>query len=189
MSYWFLLAPLVAALFGWVIHSLAVGYFFRQVLPAKHAQLAEDAGVAAAAHFSLSDLQSRLLDEESLKKLMPIIEGHIDHFLRNKLSKSMPVISMFIGEKTINQLKEVFMQELEEIFPSTMNSYFENLQRNMDLRKLVADKINSIPSAHFAELLRRQLSPQIRQFRLLGAISGAIIGLMLAILQWILITI
>lgn len=48
----------------------------------------------------------------------------------------MPVISMFIGEKTITQLKEVFLEELAQIFPallseftqSTANTFLLNLE-------------------------------------------------------------
>jgi hypothetical protein len=39
----------------------------------------------------------------------------------------MPMIGMFIGEKTINELKAVFITELESLFPVIMKSYLGNL--------------------------------------------------------------
>jgi hypothetical protein len=35
----------------------------------------------------------------------------------------MPVISMFIGDKTIAQLKEVFLEELHQIFPTLLSQF------------------------------------------------------------------
>jgi hypothetical protein len=35
----------------------------------------------------------------------------------------MPIISMFIGDKTIAQLKEVFLEELAQIFPSLLSEF------------------------------------------------------------------
>ena len=50
---------------------------------------------------------------------MPMIEDHVDEFLRHKLGKEMPCLSLFIGDKTIKHSKWIFMQELEDAFPST----------------------------------------------------------------------
>ena len=66
----------------------------------------------------LRRLLEELMAEPSLMaSVMPLAEEHVDDFLRNKLPKAMPVVGMFIGDKTIAQFKGVFMEELEGLFP------------------------------------------------------------------------
>ena len=46
----------------------------------------------------------------SFTSLLPLIDQNLDTFFKERLVQKMPVISMFIGEKTITQLKEVFIE-------------------------------------------------------------------------------
>ena len=41
------------------------------------------------------------------------------------------MISMFIGDKTIQQLKSVFMEELKQMFPTLMQSFASNMQKDL----------------------------------------------------------
>jgi hypothetical protein len=54
---------------------------------------------------------SNLLNEENLDaqldKVMPVIDAKLDDFFRHRLTEKLPMISMFIGDKTIQQLKTV----------------------------------------------------------------------------------
>ena len=58
---------------------------------------------------------------------MPVIEAHIDEFLRNKLKDCNSHDGNVIGEKTITQFKTVFMNELEVIFPEVIDKYAADL--------------------------------------------------------------
>jgi hypothetical protein len=52
-----------------------------------------------------------------LPEVLPMAEAQVDDFLRNKLPKAMPVVGMFIGDKTIAQFKAIFMDELQTLLP------------------------------------------------------------------------
>ncbi len=83
-----------------------------------------------AKSFDLSTcLISKDLDHQ-LDKLMPQIEKQLDAFFRNRLTEKLPMISMFIGDKTIQQLKTVFMEELKQMFPSLMQSFASNMKKD-----------------------------------------------------------
>jgi hypothetical protein len=62
-------------------------------------------------------LAPMLTDPSLVTHVLPEAEAHVDHFLRNRLSTAMPMVAMFIGEKTIAQMKGIFMEELETLFP------------------------------------------------------------------------
>ena len=58
-----------------------------------------------------------------LADAMPFIDEKLDEFFKNKLKEKLPIISMFIGEKTITQLKGVFMDELQDLFPELIKHF------------------------------------------------------------------
>jgi hypothetical protein len=45
----------------------------------------------------------------SFTTILPFIDTNLDSFFKERLVQKLPIISMFIGEKTIAQLKEVFI--------------------------------------------------------------------------------
>ena len=132
--------------------------------------------MAGSGLFSFADIEKKISEGDGIQKLMPTIEQHVDEFLRHKLGKAMPVISMFIGDKTINQLKAVFMKELEEILPATIKAYLANLQEDLDIGKIVTEKLAAIPPQKLETMIRQTVPAELRQFKLFGALCGLIIG-------------
>ena len=89
-----------------------LGVTFHGIFPKRQQQFAEKLGKLVSAEFlSFDDIEQKISNPENLKKVMPMIETHVDDFLRNRLKDEMPVISMFIGDKTITNLKTMFMKE------------------------------------------------------------------------------
>ncbi len=80
---------------------------------------------------NLNDLLHEEKLDTQLDKVMPIIDEKLDDFFRNRLTEKLPMISMFIGDKTIQQLKTVFMEELRQMFPTLMQSFASNMQRDL----------------------------------------------------------
>ncbi|MBC7850259.1 MAG: DUF445 domain-containing protein [Chitinophagaceae bacterium] len=177
--YLLILLPIVSALIGWLLATWIVRHFVFTVIPNQQRAFAAQIGKLAAEQLvSFKALEEKIAGPESIGKIMPVIEGHIDHFLRHKLSKAMPVISMFIGDKTINQLKEVFMKELNVIFPETMKSYVQNLETDLDIEQLVSDKIGSFPVGQIQDMLLTKLSRPINKFKIATALFAALISIL-----------
>src|SRR6476646_1651503 len=126
MNYWQLIIPVFSVIIGWLSAWIACKIFLYRIIPHNRQSLAEKAGKAASAAFPFADLEQRILDPDSIKKIMPLVEEHVDDFLRNKLKEKMPVIGMFIGNKTIDSLKEVFLKEIEELFPQVLKQFAGN---------------------------------------------------------------
>ena len=75
-----------------------------------------------------------LTQNDHFDALKPLVNEKLDDFFRHKLSSKLPMISMFIGEKTIEELKAVFMEELELLFPALINSFSSNLNKDIQLK-------------------------------------------------------
>ena len=112
-----------------------LGIRFHGIFPKRQRQFAEKLGKLVSEQLlSFQDIEQKITHPENLKKIMPQVEEHIDHFLRVKLAEQMPVISMFIGDKTISELKSIFTKELETLFPVIMQKYMGSLQDQLVLQ-------------------------------------------------------
>ncbi|HEX4876751.1 MAG TPA: DUF445 family protein [Chitinophagaceae bacterium] len=191
MNYWLLIIPVISAFIGWVTNWVAIkmlfhprepkrflGITFQGIFPKRQQQFAEKLGKLVSDEFlSFSDIEEKISSPENLKKVMPYIEQHIDDFLRHKLSEEMPVISMFIGDKTIQKMKSAFMKELESIFPQLMKQFAGNLKTELDLEHIVIKKVSSFSSDKLEELLYQIMSKEFRFVEIIGGIIGFIIGM------------
>lgn len=128
------------------------------------------------------DLPTLLRGQNDFERIRPTVEKHIDEFLQHKLGREMPMIGMFIGDKTIQQLKLIFMKELEELFPSVMEVYVQGLGTQM------ATSLHSKMTARSQTDLRNTLYqsvPQLTRIPQAGACLGLAIGLLQDIACWL----
>lgn len=173
MNYWLLLIPLVSAFIGWLIARLSVAILFQKILPQRQEELAKQIGRKVSAEFSFADIEKKISDPANAKKILPLVEEHVDDFLRNKLKAKMPVIGMFIGDKTINSMKEVFLKEIEEMFPKILGQFAGNLQQDLDVESMVTKRISAIPTTQ----IEKMAAPVLKYYLTMGAIIGFCAGL------------
>jgi uncharacterized membrane protein YheB (UPF0754 family) len=193
------LIPLISAFIGWFTNWVAIkmlfhprkpikilGITFIGIFPKRQEQFAEKLGKLVSDELlSFDDIESKITNPDNINQLMPQIDAHIDHFLRVKLADQMPVISMFIGDKTIQQMKSVFMNELTELFPGIMKSYMSNLKRDLDLEKIVIEKVKGFSTDKLEQILNDIMSKEFRFIEILGGILGFLIGIIQVILTLI----
>jgi uncharacterized membrane protein YheB (UPF0754 family) len=190
MNYWLLTIPVISAFIGWVTNWVAIkmlfhprepkrilGITFQGIFPKRQQQFAEKLGKLVSNEFlSFEDIEQKISNPDNLKQIMPLIENHVDDFLRTRLSDEMPVISMFIGDKTIGKLKGAFMKEIEVLFPQVMKQYAANLKTELDLEQIVIKKVSGFSSDKLEEILYQIMSKEFRFVEIIGAVIGFIIG-------------
>ena len=198
MNYWLFLIPFISAFIGWVTNWIAIkmlfhprepkkilGFTLHGIFPKRQQMFAEKLGKLVSAELlSFSDIREKITNPENLKKLMPMIEGHIENFLRVKLSDEMPFLSLFIGNKTINSLKKIFMQELETLFPQLMKNYAGHLQVELDLEQIVTEKVAAFSSEKLEAILFQIMSKEFRFVEIIGGVIGFIIGLVQVLITY-----
>jgi uncharacterized membrane protein YheB (UPF0754 family) len=191
ISWWFYTIPFISAFIHWLTIWMALkllfhprqpkkilGFTLHGVFPKRQRQIAESLGrIVGQELLSFGDIEQTITNPANTQKILPQVEEHIDHFLRNKLKETMPMISMFIGDKTIGQLKTVFMKELEELFPVIMKNYVANLRNDLDLERIVVDKIAGFSSDRLESMLNQILTKEFRFVEVIGAALGFFIGL------------
>lgn len=191
MNYWLILIPLISAFIGWFTNWIAIKMLFHPrepkkyfgitlhgIFPKRQKVFAEKLGKLVSEELlSFEDIQLQITNPENLKKLSPMLEGHIENFLRVKLNEEMPFISLFIGKKTINSLKKMFMLELETLFPQVMKKYSVHLKEDLDLEKIVTEKVGAFSTEKLEAILYQIMSKEFRFVEIIGAVLGFVIGL------------
>src|SRR5947207_4324662 len=138
----YIITVLLSTFTGWVTTWIAIKMLFHPrrpikflgltiqgIFPKNQHLIAQKLGqVVGKELLSFSEIEQKVTNPENLQKLRPDIEAHIDNFLHNKIKDVFPMLSMFIGDKTISQLKDAFLMELESLFPVLMKNYMVKLQ-------------------------------------------------------------
>ncbi len=196
MAWQLFLIPVASAFSCWLVIRLfffllfrphrpisIVGFRNQGILPKKQSVIATGAGKIVAEQFLSSKIiEEKISDPSILQKIMPMIEEHIDDFLRNKLKKEMPFIGMFVGDKTIGSLKKVFLTELETLFPNIMKSYASNLIADLNIEQLVSQKIAAASIPEIEASIKKNFSKERQLIALASASIGLIIGLLVMII-------
>ncbi|HZE83867.1 MAG TPA: DUF445 family protein [Puia sp.] len=192
ISWWLYTIPFISAFIHWLTIWMALkllfhprtpkkilGFTLHGIFPKRQRQIAESLGkIVGQELLSFEDIEQTITNPANVQKILPLAEEHIDHFLRVKLKESMPMIGMFIGEKTIGQLKATFMTELAELFPVIMKNYVANLKNDLDLEAIVVDKIANFSSDKLETMLNQILTREFRFVEVIGAALGFFIGLL-----------
>ena len=192
LSWWFYTIPFISAFIHWLTIWMALkllfhprhpkkilGFTLHGVFPKRQQQIAESLGrIVGHELLSFGDIEEAITRPEAVQRILPMAEEHVDHFLRVKLKESMPMIAMFVGDKTIAQLKTVFMTELQELFPVIMKNYVANLRNDLDLERIVVEKIAGFSADRLESLLNEFLTKEFRFVEIIGAILGFLIGVL-----------
>ena len=182
---------LLSTFTGWVTTWIAIKMLFHPrrpikilgltiqgIFPKNQRLIAEKLGqVVGKELLSFEEIEQKVTNPENLQKLRPDIEHHIDHFLRVKLLEVFPMLSMLIGEKTILQLKEAFLLELETLFPVLMKSYMIKLEEDLDLEKIVTEKVAAFSFEKLEDILNQITKKEFKFLEFIGGFFGLVIGI------------
>ena len=193
----YLISPLVNAVGCWLCVSLMLYLVFQPEKPASFLGM-KIQGMVPANFKKLSqklsdiiyqllishkeDLKAEITAPEKMDKLMPHIESHIDFFLREKLPKSMPMIAMLIGDKTIGQIKEVFVAEIKVLFPQLIGQYMDGLMDDDRVYPLLTEKLQSAAVLSYVTGVKSKLTRLFFKIKLGAFVFGLVYGLLIGLI-------
>ena len=180
---------LISGFTGWITTWIAIKMLFHPrnpitflgltiqgIFPKNQRVIAEKLGqVVGKELLSFDEIEQKITNPENLQKLRPDIEAHIDNFLRNKLNEVFPMAQL-MGEKTLLQLKQAFLDELESLFPILMKSYMNKLEHDLDLEKIVTEKVAGFSSGKLEDILNQITKKEFKFLEVIGGLFGLLIG-------------
>jgi uncharacterized membrane protein YheB (UPF0754 family) len=191
MNYKLVFIPLIAAFTGWFTTWIAIKMLFHPrkpfrflglriqgIFPKNQEQIAEKLGeVVHNELLSFNEIEEKVSNPHNFQKLKPEIDKHIDNFLRTRIPDTFPLLSIFIGDKTIHQLKAAFLAEFETLFPVLMKSYMHKLESELDLKMIVKEKVAGFSGEKLEDMLNKITKKEFRFLEVIGAVFGFLIGM------------
>lgn len=182
--------PFLSAFIGWITNFLAIKMLFNPkeeknilglkiqgIFPKRQKVFAEKLGVLVANELlSLDDIQQKISSESNKAIMLETVNQKMDHFLEHRLKEEMPMISMLMGKDTKTKIKKTLVKEFEESLPEILNKVNDNIQKDLDVEKLVVEKVSNFSSDKLENILYDIMKKEFRFIEILGAILGFIIG-------------
>ena len=122
--------------------------------------------------FDISILLNEKNSDRQFEAVLPIIDKQLDDFFKHKLSEKMPAIALFIGDKTIEQFKVIFMQELRAISPSMIEKIATHGKQNFEANL----------SSKWMPIIESKLMAASRPFRFFAFAIGIVFGILMVVL-------
>jgi uncharacterized membrane protein YheB (UPF0754 family) len=199
MNYIVLLIPVISGFIGWITNWVAIKMLFHPrkpiriigiqvqgIFPKRQQQFAAKLGKLVSEELlSFDEIKSVIANPENLSHIMPYLDQAIDRFLKEKLSSAMPMISMFIGDKTMETIKTVLSKELEQMLPELIDQYVDQIRDRLDLEKIVTEKVSRFSSDKLEAILYQVMAKEFRFIEILGGVLGFLIGLLQVALTYL----
>ena len=190
------LTTVICSFIGWITNFIAIKMLFHPrrpvhigslviqgIFPKRQKALAMNlAAVIEGELLSHDDIQEAMRHPEFTKKLKEkILEGFIE-FLSKRLSTLHPMITMFLDGSMLSKIQSMLESELDRIVPKLLAVASSELQNSLDVRKIIQDKIENLSMEQLEILLMSIMTREFRFIELVGAVLGAVIGLVQGLL-------
>ena len=195
----YIITILLSTFTGWITTWIAIKMLFHPrnpikilgltiqgIFPKNQRVIAEKLGQMVSNELlSFDDIEAKITNPENIQKLRPDIEAHMDNFLRNKLKDVFPMLAMMMSEKIILQFKDAFLVELELLFPVLMKSYMNKLQHDLDLEKIVTERVANFSSEKLEDILNQITKKEFKFLEIIGGVFGFIIGIIQVLIAFL----
>jgi uncharacterized membrane protein YheB (UPF0754 family) len=198
MNGWVWLTPFVGAFIGWLTNYVAIKMLFRPrepkrlfglslqgVMPKRQHDLALKIGEVVERELLKSeDILNAINTEELRGHLATVIESRIDRFLREKLFRGNFLYSKVFSREAVQRAKRAFITELVNLFPVEVDAAIEQLVEKVDIRNIVATRVEQFEFEQLEEVVYRVASTELNWVVYLGGVLGFIIGLLQVLFTW-----
>lgn len=190
------LIPLISAGIGWFTNYVAIKmlfypkeernfiiFRFQGIFPKRQNVLAARLGkIVAEELFSLEIIKQRIDNPNSRQEIKKTLEIEVLIYLRERVKPRIPVVGDYVmSEKRIEQLKDIICKEIEVFIPRMMEEFSYRLDQ-VDIEKIVYQKVASFSSEKLENLLMGVLKKELKFIEIAGAVLGFIIGLIQVLL-------
>lgn len=183
--------PIIAAITGWITNFLAIKMLFHPkkkvdlfvfsiqgIFPKRQDVLAERLGkIVASQLFSFKDIKDRFTSTSTAQEINKVLDEKLEDFLDVKLKSTLPMLAMFLNKEAKNKIKDTLHQEFQNILPDILNKYSEKLERDIDIEKIVAQKVAAFSSEKLEQILFSIMKKEFKFIEILGGVLGFMIGI------------
>ena len=191
-----ILIPVISAAIGWITNKIAVWllfnpknptkilfWTFQGVFPKRQANIAQRIGdLVADELLSSHSIKEQVFTDENLSGIVNFILLKVDTYLETEFKEDHWFLNLFVGEGTKTKMKSELERKLYESLDDISENFHDYLEKKVNIRNLVADRINSLDSNEVNNLMNQILKSELGFIELTGAILGFLIGLIQVII-------
>jgi uncharacterized membrane protein YheB (UPF0754 family) len=187
--------PVVGAVLGWLTNWVAIRMLFRPklpfglwkfkiqgLIPSRKKELATS--VAATIDTKLveaEDLEQVLTDARTTAAVQKAVDEYMTDVVRKNLGTLYAAASALGREKYLTVIPGLISEQLIRRMPQIAGRLAENLKASLDLKALIAKKINKFSDDELEETVLGIANTQLRAIEYWGLLIGGTIGG----LQWL----
>lgn len=187
--------PLISALIGWVTNRMAIRLLFRPRQPVRLPGFTWQ-GMIPRRQQELASRTAEIIERELLQQhvlrqriaaidLQPHLQEMIRTLVQQRLAerlKTIPLIGSFIGESTLQTIERIALEEISQQTGPLMNRLADDLEGKLQIREHIEMQVARFDLDRLEEVVYRVASREFRGIELAGALLGAVIGLLHALL-------
>jgi uncharacterized membrane protein YheB (UPF0754 family) len=182
--------PVISALIGWITNYIAVKMIFRPrreirilgvrligLIPKrKHDLAVKIAETIEKELISHRDIREILQTEEFHLQTGKVIRQRIDDFIKEKMAGN-PLLAMFVTPEISERITGMLMEELQKEIPGLIDSLFETVEKRIDFRKIIREKIDGFDLSRLESIIYAIAAKELKAIEVLGGVLGFIVGL------------
>ena len=183
--------PIIAAVIGWFTNFIAVKMLFRPrkkvkilfleiqgIFPKRQHLVAKKIGKLVSEELlSLREINEKISQPENLEMINKSIEKKLDEFLETTFPANYPIISMVVGQKRRDKLKELILTQVDTYAPQVVAQSLLHLEAQLDIEKIIEEKVTLLSAEKLEELILQVLKKEFKFIELTGAVIGFLIGI------------
>lgn len=191
-----LFSTLICAFIGWITNFIAIKMLFHPrrpvtigsltiqgIFPKRQKALAMNlAAVIEGELLSHEDIEQVMRRPEFAAKLKEKIQDGFTEFLSTRLGSLHPMIAMFLDSVMMDKIRSLLDAELDRIVPGLLETATGEMQNALDVRQIIQDKIENLSMERLEVLLMSIMAKEFRFIEIVGAVLGALIGLIQGLL-------
>lgn len=182
---------IICAFIGWITNFIAIKMLFHPrrpvrlpgltiqgIFPKRRTALALNLSAAIEGELlSHKDIQSAMRHPEFSTRLREKILAGFTDFLGTRLASVHPMVGMFLDGAMMDRIRGLLETELDRIVPGLLETAADELERTLDLRQIIQEKIENLSMERLETLLMSIMAREFRFIEMVGAALGALIGL------------
>lgn len=183
----FILMVLIGGFIGYITNKVAIKMLFRPINPIKIGPFTLQ-GVFPKRKDEMAVSLADTIEQELLSKedIMDSILGgtdlddlkfNIKETLVVKIVAAIPAMAkMFLGDNVEGMVRGFVEEEADNIFDDLIEKFKTQALTNLDLRKIVKDRIDALDFVEFEKIIFGLMNRELRHIEYIGLGLGMIIG-------------
>lgn len=180
----------ISSFIGWITNYIAIKMLFRPkkeinlfffklqgLIPKRKDEIAKNISELINKELiSINDILNDLNSDELNQALEDKIDMILDEKLVDNIKKAYPMLSMFISDSILENLKIIIKDSILENKGEIFKIISDSIEKKVNFSNIIEQKIKDFSLDKLEEVIFYLAKKELKHIEILGAILGAIIG-------------